>query len=55
MDEGKNQYRVDNSHLLNNDLEYYVYADSLAERQRLAHEIEDEMKAQDAEDHKHAA
>ncbi len=40
---GENQYAVDNSHLLDDDLEYYNYADSLAERQRLWHEIADEM------------
>ena len=38
---------MDNSHLLNNDLEYYDYADSLAERQRLSHEIADEMKVEE--------
>lgn len=44
VDYADNPLIVDNSHLLDDDLEYYAYADSLAERQRLAHEIDDEMR-----------
>ncbi len=39
-----NPLMVDTSHLIDDDLEFYDYADSLAERQRLAHEIDAEMR-----------
>lgn len=39
----ENPLRVDNSHRLDDDLEYYAYADTKDERLRLAGEIRDEM------------
>jgi len=39
----ENPLAVDQNDLLNDEYEYYAYADSLAERQRLEHEISGEL------------